>query len=82
MIRWKIHTSLPLVEYFEITTEAHSLFVVVKEIRNFRCGRMVRAHDLVFFVVSRPAKHEHMWNDDAGRLAHDVGIVTANLSTE
>ena len=62
MIRRKIHASLPLFEYFEIATKKHSLFVVVKEVRHFWCGRTVCPYELAFFVLSRPAKHKHLWH--------------------
>jgi hypothetical protein len=62
VIRRKIHASLPLFEDFEIATERHALFVIVKEVRHFGCGSTVCPHELVFFVLSRPTKHQHLWH--------------------
>src|SRR5712692_7383186 len=47
--------------------EGHALFVVVKKIRDFWCGRTVRPHELPFFVDSRPPKHE-LWVHHCIRL--------------
>src|SRR5262249_45628037 len=61
VIRRKIHAPLPLFEDFEVATEGHPLFVIVKEIRYIRCRRMVCPHELVCFLDPWQAKHQRLW---------------------
>ena len=58
MIRREIHASFPLLEHLDVAPEGHPFLIIVKEVRDFRGGRAVSAHELVFFVQSRPSKHQ------------------------
>src|SRR4051812_15766452 len=60
VIQRKVHAPLPLFEYFEIVTESHAFFVIVKEVRHLGCRRMVRPQELVFLLDAWPAKHQHL----------------------
>jgi hypothetical protein len=52
VVRWKIHTLLLLREDLKIAAEAHPLFVVMKEIRDFWRGGPMRTHKPLFLVLS------------------------------
>jgi hypothetical protein len=52
----EIHTSFPLMKHLEVPTERHPFLVMVQELRDFRCGRAVSAHELLFLILSRQPK--------------------------
>src|SRR4029077_10006460 len=60
-IRRDIHAAFPFLEHLKIASEGHSFLVIVEEIRGLRRGRAVRPQELALFVLSRPAKHHHLW---------------------
>jgi len=62
VIRRELHASFLLPEHRKVATEGHPFLVVVEEVRNFWGGRAMGAHELVFFVLSRPSKHQHLWH--------------------
>ena len=58
MCRARRRIAVLLVEHLEVATEGHPFLVIMEEVRDFRRGRAMCPHELVFLVLSRPATHE------------------------
>ena len=81
VIRRKIHAARSFFEYFEIATEGHSLFVIVKEIRDFWCGRTMCPQEFAFFIPSRPAKDQRLGHGNPKRILAGLGETLTYGST-